>query len=159
MKNINFKSIIIGCLLMTCIFLFMGQSNKDGHFNTVYADEIVFKDREQLTKIDSEGIISNGVFILANDKTEEIITIGDGRIFIGIGKDDLEDYIELGPSFLSIGDLVGGTDAHFNAWGIGFSDLEQDGDGAPDAVIGKTSRGNGFIYIQDEHGKEILSRP
>ena len=40
----DFKSIMIGFLLATCMFLFMGQTNgtpEDKYFDTIYANEII----------------------------------------------------------------------------------------------------------------------
>ena len=59
MKDI--KSVIIGFLLATCMFLLMGYTkHKDGHFDTITAKEIIVSNNDNFVRIGDHSImISN----------------------------------------------------------------------------------------------------
>ena len=58
MKKVDFKSVIIGCLVMSCVFLFMGQSKETVYFKKIYVDEIFLgDDMDKGTYLNSEGLL------------------------------------------------------------------------------------------------------
>tara|TARA_B100001750_G_C15192224_1_gene439423 strand:+ start:63 stop:395 length:333 start_codon:yes stop_codon:yes gene_type:complete len=81
----DFKIYVIGFLSATCLFLFMGQSNNDGYFKKIYADEIVLGNSfdEQLY-LDANGIL------LSNKKVDKLVTINP--LGFGIADFSLEDF-------------------------------------------------------------------
>ena len=116
MNNIDFKNIIIGCLIMTCIFLFMGQSNQTGRFDKIYANEIELSNNEFTNIIKPDNIelegnkenrqtsIYSGFIITSNEDNNSYSYISDlafiignlqspdfSELYVTIGVDDYQD--------------------------------------------------------------------
>ena len=95
MKKIDFKSVIIGCLVMTCMFLFIGQTNQIGHFDKIYAKEIfINKGEDNFVTIKGRGIkcfdiknnlesyVSPGEISIVDNESKNETTIAPSEISI-----------------------------------------------------------------------------
>ena len=126
---------------MTCLFLFMGQSNKDGNFDTVFAITIMVEgtDGSFGTVISEDGILLDGDLLIGEDD----------------GKGNLRGYTFIGPATITIDN--GDDGATLNSYGLGFYPSDN-----PDefiSIIGHSSEDGGFIFLFDEYGNDIFSKP
>ena len=70
MKTIDIRSMLIGVLTCACFFLIMGQTQKDGSFDTIVANKILIGDKDkpliELTKDYGDG--DSGLILVNNNK-------------------------------------------------------------------------------------------
>ena len=101
----NFKDYIIGFLTATCMFLFMGntQNKSDGHFNKIYADQVICKSMLVENGVDEKKVyIGHDVMKIIESENEYLIQTYNKFLISNKGENTQIDLHNLGKSLFSI---------------------------------------------------------
>ncbi len=101
----NFKDYIIGFLTATCMFLFMGntQNKSDGHFNKIYADQVICKSMLVENGVDEKKVyIEPDVIKIIESENEYLIQTYNKFLISNKGENTQIDLHNLGKSLFSI---------------------------------------------------------
>ena len=101
----DFKNYIIGFLTATCMFLFMGntQNKSDGHFDKIYADQIICKSMLVENGVDEKKVyIEPNVVKIIESENEYLMQTYNKLLISNKGENTQIDLHNLGKSLFSI---------------------------------------------------------
>jgi len=101
----NFKDYIIGFLTATCMFLFMGntQNKSDGHFNKIYADQVICKSMLVENGVSKEKVyIQPDVIKITGPENEYLMQTYHNLLISNKEENSEIDLYNLGKSLFSI---------------------------------------------------------